>query len=397
LTKSSKWSRTFPSETAQKYTGSPFFQDQLYFAYGSNLNSEDVRGYGRRHGITNLRLDPVCVAYLPDMELAFNHTAFSRGGGALNIRPCVGQVVQGVVFRPTADQWAVLNSKEGCPSTYRKVAFHVLTLDGHSISITTFVLDEKRYEGHFIPPATDYKQILYDGYKVHGLDTSILDAVTNGEKPTLFCDAIFAYGTLMRCEKRHALLTGCGKIECSLLAVAPGRLFDCGEYPAMMPATADGDFVRGEFIRLSADDMPAVLKAMDRIEGFRGHAESDASLFHRRLIESDVGDERIRRAWVFILASPPPDAPSIISGDWREHRGTRDRFVDRLIAAHCPEGTMKIVNALASRIPWSLSSDRQAVIENLIDLSAAVKSGELSERRLAQESGRWAVTIGGDG
>lgn len=142
----------------------------------------------------------------------------------------------------------------------------------------------------------------------------------------------------------------------------------------------------------SREDMPAVLEKLDKIEGFRGFADDRGSLFVRRLMIVDAGDGRPRLAWVYILANGSTGTP-IPSGDWKEHLGTKDDFIERIVAAHCRGREREIAERLANRIPWSMNPDRAAVQKELANLSDAVKRGILSERRLAQESELWSVEV----
>ncbi|MCP4887942.1 MAG: hypothetical protein GY904_15160 [Planctomycetaceae bacterium] len=51
-----------------------------------------------KHNFSRARLIPRGTALLPDYRLAFSHKSVSRGGGALNVEPYVGGVVEGVLF-----------------------------------------------------------------------------------------------------------------------------------------------------------------------------------------------------------------------------------------------------------------------------------------------------------
>jgi len=62
LTKSSKWSRTFPSETAQKYTGSPFFQDEIRIFLEKALNG--IREIKSKHPYYLYALDWLGFAHI---------------------------------------------------------------------------------------------------------------------------------------------------------------------------------------------------------------------------------------------------------------------------------------------------------------------------------------------
>jgi hypothetical protein len=86
--------------------------------------------------------------------------------------------------------------------------------------------------------------------------------------------------------------------------------------------------------------------------------------------------------------------PIIPSSDWRAWRGRRESFVTRLVAAHAGGDEGRLVRGLAGRIPFSLAGDPARAERALRPLPSSVLWGVVSERRLAQESGRW-VTIPG--
>jgi gamma-glutamylcyclotransferase (GGCT)/AIG2-like uncharacterized protein YtfP len=72
----------------------------------------------------------------------------------------------------------------------------------------------------------------------------------------------------------------------------------------------------GEVYRLA--DPPAVLKALDEIEGFRS-SEPARSLYLRTLTDVTLDDGRIQRAWAYFYNAPLGRAERIVSGDYLDH------------------------------------------------------------------------------
>jgi gamma-glutamylcyclotransferase (GGCT)/AIG2-like uncharacterized protein YtfP len=109
------------------------------------------------------------------------------------------------------------------------------------------------------------------------------------------------------------------QVEAKLTFVGRGRiraaLFDLGLYPAAVPAT-DESTVAGEVYRLA--DPPAVLEALDEIEGFRS-SEPARSLYLRTLTDVTLDDGRIQRAWAYFYNAPLGRAERIVSGDYLDH------------------------------------------------------------------------------
>lgn len=113
-------------------------------------------------------------------------------------------------------------------------------------------------------------------------------------------DRLFAYGTLMRGYRLHAVLArgatfvGAGSVS--------GRLLDLGGYPGLI---AGRGRVRGEVYRL---DDPQLLPVLDREEGY--------NFARRRTIVTLAGGRRAR-AWLYRYRGPRERGRPIPGGDYR--------------------------------------------------------------------------------
>lgn len=109
---------------------------------------------------------------------------------------------------------------------------------------------------------------------------------------------VFVYGTLLRGEVNHHLLTGAGFL-------GPHRTAPCftlyllGAYPGAVPA--GGTAITGEVYRVDR----AGLARLDRLEEY-------PRLYDRRAIPTPWG-----RAWVYLYRGPVRDCPVLAGGDWR--------------------------------------------------------------------------------
>lgn len=127
-------------------------------------------------------------------------------------------------------------------------------------------------------------------------------------------DLVFFYGTLMAGFDRrrqagidrHLTYLGRGWIRASL--------FDLGLYPAAIPSP-DGR-VWGELYE--AADPPAVLAALDGIEGYRPE-DPDRSLYVRSRADVTLEGKPAASAWVYFYNAPLGQAERIGSGDYLEH------------------------------------------------------------------------------
>ena len=360
----------------------------LGWGYGSNLDTRDWESFCRRHCFDPACVEPVGPAYLPDHELVFDYYSGSRGGGALNLRPRVGQVVEGVLFRVTEEGWRALDRKEGHPKHYERWETVALLADGSEAPVRTYRACAHRITS-FQRPTPEYLEICRRGRAAFGLSTRMLDAVAEGREAEIEVLGAFYYGTLARGGERFPIVERSG-LKCTLMARAFGHLHDCGPWPALtLPAGADEfDGVHGDFV--IPEDLPELLEQTDRIEGFHGFGRPD-NFFRRTLQDVDVDHGRPRRAWVYVLDELPEGARRIEVGCWRRHRRLHGRFVRALVQAHA-EGVEDFATQVARAIvPPVVAFDPSRDGLTLEQVVEAVVTGELAERRLAQVSDRWAT------
>jgi gamma-glutamylcyclotransferase (GGCT)/AIG2-like uncharacterized protein YtfP len=303
------------------------------------------QSFTRRH-LIGAAIRPLFSAWLPDTCVKFTYDSHSRRGGVLDVAASIGCIIPGVVFQVSEGGWEALDTKEGAPHVYNKVVRQCLTRDGEAHDVLTYEVQDDRRRP-FVPPSRDYLRIVEEGLDEYALPRAhIYRAAEN--LPAQPLDAVFVYGSLMRCESRHSLL---GTLKCALLAETPGTLFDCGTYPAMrlFGSGFNTGLVQGEFIRIADVE---VLRELDAVEGFMGFGKP-GSLFRRALIEVGMRDGRIRQAWAYVEVSAVGDnSCEIPSASWREHRGRETQFVRELVRAHVGERERDTVRAIANRGPF---------------------------------------------
>lgn len=133
---------------------------------------------------------------------------------------------------------------------------------------------------------------------------------------------MFFYGTLMTPFNRPGRQRVDSKMSFAGRGYINAALFDLGIYPAAIPAS-DSSRVWGEIYELL--DAPAVLAALDEIEGYRP-AEPERSLYTRVPIDVALDDGRTARAWVYFYNAPLGRAERIESGDYLEHLKVHPRM-----------------------------------------------------------------------
>ena len=134
-------------------------EDRLYFAYGSNINVEQM-GY---------RCPDACIvgpAALENYELLF------RRGGFATIAPCEGGKVHGLLWSLTPECERSLDRYEGYPRFYDKRTVTVRDGLGRELSVMAYVMDE-RFREPMLPSTAYYNGIL-EGYKRNGLPVTAL-------------------------------------------------------------------------------------------------------------------------------------------------------------------------------------------------------------------------------
>ena len=296
---------------------------RLYFAYGSNLNFDDLAAWCAGNGREMPDMEVVGKAFLPDHEPVYDGYSPGRGGGVLNIRSRIGQILPGLMLRLDPQGEETLDLKEHYPEVYTKMLAIPLFEDGGAATAFTYVVGEAHREKAFVRPSPEYARIVRQGLMSHRIVGKLHEAAERGAMMPRLIEHVFCYGTLMSGESRSALIEAVGKVETRTKAVTRGRMYDLGEFPAMTIGSSHHENVRGELVRV--DRIGELLTVLDRIEGFHGYGAAN-SLFERRIVWAQTEDRNVL-AWVYVMEHPP-NAPSIAGGNWRERSGDRRRSIE---------------------------------------------------------------------
>ena len=142
----------------------------LYFAYGSNLNLEQML-------LRCPTAEPVGPLTLPDWQLEFR--------GVADIVPCPGAEVVGALYRVWEQDELALDRYEGyrCNDPdgglYRKVFHKVQDAEGR---IKTFMFYVMNQDGIY-PPQRYYLETIQQGYADWNLPTDTLEAAALRSRP----------------------------------------------------------------------------------------------------------------------------------------------------------------------------------------------------------------------
>lgn len=107
--------------------------DLPYFAYGSNMNQEQMRQRCPDHKLMG-------IAKLPNYKLIFPRTSKRWDNlGVASIEHCIGEETWGALYIMTQADWNFLDGKELLGISYIKKTVKVITFDYHNIYALTYI------------------------------------------------------------------------------------------------------------------------------------------------------------------------------------------------------------------------------------------------------------------
>lgn len=130
-------------------------------------------------------------------------------------------------------------------------------------------------------------------------------------------DHLFVYGTLLSGVATPAMAALMARMQFVGPATLPGRLYDLGPYPAVVPDSESSDSVRGELYAVPRD--AALFPLLDQYEGHFPDRPAQ-SLFRRVRAGVTRGDGQPVTAWVYVWNRDIGTAKPIPEGDFRAAR-----------------------------------------------------------------------------
>lgn len=146
-----------------------------YFAYGSNLDRQDLQDFCAPRHHRAVALERVIgPATLEGFRLVFGRYSSGRDGGVLDLWESPGDTVHGVLFEVDEAELALLDAKEGHPNFYRRTPVCV-RVDGAPIDALTYIgrPDQRRLTA----PQPTYVECVRRGYEAHRLPAEALEAL----------------------------------------------------------------------------------------------------------------------------------------------------------------------------------------------------------------------------
>ena len=131
------------------------FNEQLYFAYGSNINLEQMAW--RCPGA-----EVFGPAVLEGYELLFRGNS-RRGSGVATIAPKEGSQVYGLLWQITSGNEKTLDIYEGYPSLYEKESLTVKIPNGRNFAVMAYVMTNEKMRVPS-PPSLRYYNGIKEGF-----------------------------------------------------------------------------------------------------------------------------------------------------------------------------------------------------------------------------------------
>ena len=81
-----------------------------------------------------------------------------------------------------------------------------------------------------------------------------------------------------------------------------------------------------------------------------------------------------------------------MSGDWRKHLGHREKFLKQLVSEHSERDELSLATLIAERTTWR-DQPVDEIAKSFLPLDRSLGRDEISERKMAQASGKSAVLV----
>ena len=139
------------------------YMTHLYFAYGSNLNPEQMQ---RRCPDSQF----IDIATLRGFHLAFAGHSRRWGGGVATVLEAPKDQVEGIVWSISDRDLESLDRCEGYPYSYDRLSFEVQLASGEPHSALIYV----KQNPNSAPPSAEYLAVIQRAYEDRGFDVSEL-------------------------------------------------------------------------------------------------------------------------------------------------------------------------------------------------------------------------------
>jgi hypothetical protein len=153
-------------------------QTHAVFAYGSNMDLDDLARWLGERGHAALAPSAVEVGVLEHHRLVWNYRSPSRAGGAANVQRADGEHLPGIVLDVDDALLTALDVKEGHPQRYARALRDVrASPSGAPRSAWVYEVTDAWRLDEDVWPRRAYLDVVLRGARFHGLPLEHLDAL----------------------------------------------------------------------------------------------------------------------------------------------------------------------------------------------------------------------------
>ena len=128
-----------------------------YFAYGSNMDKEDLDTWCDENNFRKITPKSVIPAKLVGYRLTFNYFSSTRKCGTANIMEVENGEVYGLLMEIDNDELQIIRKKEGCSKCYKEVRICVDSFEGQRLGeAITYKVVKNRESNCHEPPSKNY-------------------------------------------------------------------------------------------------------------------------------------------------------------------------------------------------------------------------------------------------
>ena len=142
-----------------------------YFAYGSNMDKEDLAKWCKRGNLSMVTYLSISSAKLNHFKLRFNYFSCSRNAGAANIMQSKKDCVYGLLTEISENDLKTIRKKEGYCEDYSKCHYNEICVDVEKFDgtvfrdVKTYKVVERLEKPEEQPPTEQYMQLIIKNAK----------------------------------------------------------------------------------------------------------------------------------------------------------------------------------------------------------------------------------------
>jgi len=154
-----------------------------YFAYGSNMDLDDLARWCEKRNKKALKPNSIKPVVLPGYKLVFNHYSETRKSGAANIMESSSDNVWGLLMEITDEDIATIQDKEGFPNTYDEKKVIVKDKAGNIIeNVLTYKIKPGKEKSKHQPPVKEYLGFIINNGIKYGFPEEYIAMLKNMKK-----------------------------------------------------------------------------------------------------------------------------------------------------------------------------------------------------------------------